>query len=210
MQGRTNLYKWLEAADDEPGFADVIFVLAGRECRKDFALCLFEQSRSNILLISVGRFEIRRFMGRGLEIGGDLRQMAASVAPRARHYFVTLQSTGPEIQQIPVGRFGTWSEIEAFSRWLEKNRSVRTGLVVSSGFHLRRVRWCCRSLITRGVRLRFVAVPDEAPKLNAKQWWRTPLGRRLVLSELPKLLLYGALIWGRGLGRKREMQSRTA
>jgi len=209
MQGRTNLYKWLEAADDEPGFGDVIFVLAGRKCRKDFALGLFEQGRSDILLISVGRFEIRHFMGRRLEIGGDLKQIAASVAPQARHYFVALQSTQPEIYQIPIGRFGTWSEISAFSRWLEKKRTIRTGLVVSSGFHLRRVRWCCRFLITRGVKLKFVAVPYEDPMLNANQWWRTALGRRLVLSELPKLLLYGALIWAGRLKQAKSV-SRTA
>lgn len=202
MRGLANLYKWLEAADDEPGFADVIFVLAGRECRKDFALWLFERSRSNILLISVARFEIRRFMDRGLEIGGDLKQLAASVAPQARNYFVTLQPTGPEIQQVSIGRLGTWSEISAFSHWLEKKTSIRTGLVVSSGFHLRRVRWCCQCLITRDIRLKFVAVPDEDAQLNAMQWWLTPLGRRLVLSELPKLLLYGALMWARRLKSK--------
>jgi uncharacterized SAM-binding protein YcdF (DUF218 family) len=202
--GLTNLYRWLETADGDIGSADVIFVLAGRECRKDFALWLFKQGRSDILLISVGRFEIRRFIGRGLETGGDLKKMAASVAPSARHYFVTLQSTGPEIQQIPVGRFGTWSEVSAFSRWLGEHRWIRTGLVVSSGFHLRRVRWCCRSLITASVRLKFLAVPDEGPRLNATHWWLTPLGRRLVLSELPKLLLYGSPVWNGRLRNKRR------
>ena len=56
-----------------------------------FRAGLFEQGRSDILLISVGLFQIRRFMERGLEIGADLKHMAASVAPQERHYFVTLQ-----------------------------------------------------------------------------------------------------------------------
>jgi uncharacterized SAM-binding protein YcdF (DUF218 family) len=204
MNSLTNFYSWLESADDDADRSDVVFVLAGRECRKDFALWLFEHGRSDVLLISVGRFEIRRFMSRGLDTGADLRQMAASVAPNARHYFVTLQSTGPKIQRIPLGRFGTWSEVRAFSRWLGENRWIRTGLVVSSGFHLRRVRWCCRFLLTESVRLKFIAAPDENPKLNATQWWLAPLGRRLVLSELPKLLLYGALLWSEQLRSKRR------
>jgi hypothetical protein len=201
MECLINLYRWLEAADHDTPDARVIFVLAGRECRKDFALALFERGLSDVLLMSIARFEIRRFISRGLELRGDLQQLAASIAPEARHFFVTRWSTGQqsETEQIPVGRFGTWSEIRAFSRWLGDNQRIRTGLVVSSGFHLRRVRWCCRFLVTESVRLKFAAVPEERPQLNAMHWWSTSVGRKLVLSEVPKLLAYGLLLWPRRL-----------
>ena len=154
------LYDWL-AVSDECEKCDVIFVLAGRECRKHFALRLFQQRWAATLLLSVGRFEIRRFSELGLPTSLDLLAVAATTEPRRRHYFVTTGSGTPEAQRIALGRFGTFSEILAFSEWLEEHSSIRSAMVVSSGFHLKRVRMCCQHLVPEGMRLHFVATPES-------------------------------------------------
>src|SRR5690242_15533525 len=114
MDAMRRIYDWLATADD-PRAADVIFVLAGREYRKDFAVHLLEQGWADCVVFSVGRFEIRRFAHRLGAVGMELQRLAASVPPPVRHYFVALSSGKAEIHQVSIGRFGTWSEIRAFA-----------------------------------------------------------------------------------------------
>jgi hypothetical protein len=54
------LHDWLSSTDNARP-ADLIFVLAGRMSRKDYALQLFREGLAPRLLFSVGRFEMRRF-----------------------------------------------------------------------------------------------------------------------------------------------------
>lgn len=196
MKALAKIYDWLATAD-APQRADVIFVLAGRQCRKTFAAQLFEADLAEMLLLSVGRFEIRRFADLDLPLQLDLVRLAASTVPSERHYFVWLSKQEVKALLIPLYRLGTWSEILAFSSWLRGQKSIGTGTVVSSAFHLRRVRWCCRSLVPTQTKLNFVAVPGEEPNLNREQWWRNPTSRNLVLRELLKVILYRMLLWHR-------------
>jgi DUF218 domain len=174
--------------------SDVIFVLAGRECRKHFALRLLKEGWAPTLLLSVGRFEIRRFANLELPASVDLPALASSTEPRLRHYFVTIASGTADAQRIDVGKFGTLSEIRAFSDWLRAHRFIRSATIVSSGFHLKRIRMCCRSLVREGTRLNFVAVPDEGRYLRS-HWWSDPSSRKLLLSEIVKIAVYRLLGW---------------
>ncbi len=185
------LYDWL-AASDRCQESDVIFVLAGRECRKHFALRLFQEGWAPTVLLSVGRFEIRRFSNLELPTALDLLAIASTTEPRRRHYFVEIGSGTAAARRIALSRFGTLREILAFSDWLREHTAIRSVTVVSSGFHLRRIRMCCRQLVPDGTRLNFVAVPDEGRYLR-RHWWRDPKARRLMLSELLKILIYKLL-----------------
>src|SRR5271157_5306720 len=92
------LYDWLAASDPlQP--SDVIFVLAGRECRKHFALELLREGRAPTLLLSVGRFEIRRFSNLELPTKLDLLAIASGTEPRRRHYFVNINSGAIRVQR---------------------------------------------------------------------------------------------------------------
>ncbi len=175
--------------------SDVIFVLAGRECRKHFALRLWQADSVPALLLSVGRFEIRRFSTLELPVAIDLLAIASATEPRCRHYFVKIGAETAEAQQIAIGRFGTWSEIAAFSDWLQKHPSIRSATVVSSGFHLRRVRMCCRQHAPESVRLSFLAAPDDG-HFSRGGWWLDSNSRKLVLSEVLKLAIYKLLCLG--------------
>jgi len=185
------LYDWL-AASDPFEQSDVVFVLAGRECRKHFALELLRDRWAPTLLLSVGRFEIRRFSNLKLPTSLDLLAIASATEPRLRHYFVKVDSETAQSQRIVVGQFGTLSEILAFSDWLRTHPWIRSATVVSSGFHLKRVRLCCHRIVPKGTRLHFVAVPDEG-RCSREHWWRDPKERRLVLSELLKVAIYRLL-----------------
>jgi hypothetical protein len=187
----SRLYEWL-AVSDQCQKSDVIFVLAGRECRKHFALRLFRQGWAPTLLLSVGRFEIRRFSNLELPASLDLPAVASTTEPRRRHYFVTIGSGTAEAQRIAVSRFGTMREILAFSNWLREHVSVRSAMVVSSGFHLKRVRMCCRRLVPDETRLQFVAAPEESGYLP-EDWWRNARARKLVFSEVAKVAIYKLL-----------------
>lgn len=189
----SRFYDWF-AKSEQPETCDVIFVLAGRDCRKSFAVRLLEQNWSKRLLLSVDRFEIRRFCRLPLPVSVDLLSIASRTEPRQRHYFVEIEGSSAEVQRIPITRLGTWTEIKAFSDWLSRNPEVHSVMIVSSGYHLRRVRLCCRRLLRTSTKLTFVAVPEES-RYFRRHWWRTGETRRLVLSELLKTAVYGVLGW---------------
>ena len=96
---------------------------------------------------------------------------------------------------MEIGWFGTFSEIRAFSDWLKADPSVRSVMVGSSGFHVRRVRMCCRNLICASPKLMFVSVPEEDSGFRGN-WWRNAMARKMVLTELAKLPVYKVLVLG--------------
>jgi len=154
------LFDWLARADP-PSSGDAIFVLAGHKSRKIYAIQLLERGTAPRILFSVGRFEIRRFPELGLPQTIDLLQMAQSIPPRLRHFFVLFENGKCTVQRIPVRVLGTLGEIDALADWLLAHPEISSLLVVSSGAHLRRLRICCRRLLRRNVKCSFVAVPVE-------------------------------------------------
>lgn len=186
------LYDWLSPTDPADS-GDLIFVLAGRQSRKLYALELFRQGVGKDLLLSVGRFEIRRFAQLSWPAEIDLAGVAASTPAAMRHYFVSLESGKSEMELISRGRFGTLSEIHALAAWLQKRPHIHSLVIVSSGPHLRRVRACCRALLPGRLELRFLAAPNDG-WLTRGEWWRNRYCRRLVVKEVGKLFVYRLLL----------------
>ncbi len=184
-----SIYNWLVNADP-PCDADLIFVLAGRQNRKAYSIDLFRKGRAPRILFSVGRFEIRRFAALDLPQTIDLLEIAKSIPPPQRHFFVQFTNDGFEVQRIPVRALGTLTEIDALSRWLESHPEISSLLVVSSETHLRRLRICCRWLLSRSVRIRLLAVPEDDLRLNTLSWWRDSQQWKLVLTEYVKIACY--------------------
>jgi uncharacterized SAM-binding protein YcdF (DUF218 family) len=118
--------------------ADCIFVFAGRQNRKEFGLRLYGSGYADQIVLSVGRFEWRRFSEMGLAHDGGLLELVNRTPPVRRHFFVHLGPHGATCLLVPKGRFGTWTEASSITSWARK-RHIRSLLVVSTGFHLRRV-----------------------------------------------------------------------
>ena len=199
MSLHERLYNWLSPADG-PGQGDLIFVLAGRQSRKIYALELFRQGLGGTLLMSVGRFEIRKFAQLPLPADVDLPRIASTTPPRLRHYFLRFQDGIVEADRVPRGRFGTLSEIRALAQWLEARPQIGTLLVVSGGPHLRRVRACCRALLPARLQVSFIAAPESGdvdPSTRLDRKWRA-----LVLKEIPKLVIYRLVLSARALCRR--------
>ncbi len=187
----TGIYHWLAQVDGQQK-SDVIFVLAGRESRKYFGLRLLKEGWGDRLLLSVGRFEIRKFCDLPLPVSLDLSAIAGKAAPEERHYFVDVERGKAECHRIDIGHCGTWSEILAFSNWLQKNQAIRSATIVSSGFHIRRIRICCRCLVRDSAKLTFLGVPEEDAYFR-DGWWQNPKSKQLMLKELAKLPAYKVL-----------------
>ena len=183
------IFNWL-VRTDPAAHADTIFVLAGHKSRKVFAIGLLRQGTAPRLLFSVGRFEIRRFPELGLPQTIDLLQMAQSIPPPQRHFFVLFENQQFAVQRIPVRALGTLSEIDALSDWLGARPGVSSLIVVSSGPHLRRLRICCRVLIPRNIQIAFLAAPEENAAPDQRDWWKDVSIRKMVLAECFKIACY--------------------
>jgi len=155
----SGLHDWLSPADDARP-VDLLFVLAGRMGRKDYALQLFLEGLAPKLLFSVARFEIRRFSKMALPVPLDLLKLAQDVPPPERHFFVLFQGSDFRVQHVPPQRFGTLTEIASLARWLSANPEIRSLILISGATHLRRIQMCCRTLLPRGVNVALLSVPD--------------------------------------------------
>jgi hypothetical protein len=167
---------------------DLIFVLAGRENRKQYGLELFRQGFSPRVLFSVARFEIRRFSKLPLPVPLDLLKLASPVPPPQRHFFVLFEGKRVQVEHVRPRRFGTLTEIESLLRWLEGHSEIRSLLIVSSSAHLRRVRMCCESLLGPSFNITLLAAP------YASDGRRNSESTAAVLLELLKALLYWIIL----------------
>jgi hypothetical protein len=184
--------EWLSPVDAlRP--ADLIFVLAGRQNRKEYGLELFRRKLAPRILLSVGRFEIRRFSKMTLPVPLDLLSMASTIPPPQRHYFVEFSGEMFHVKHLRPGRFGTLAEVSALADWLKGEREVASVLIVSSPAHLRRVRLCCRMLLPKTVEVRLAAVPAKLAASSAGPWVEKE-SAGAVLGELLKLAVYRVLL----------------
>ena len=163
--------------------ADLILVLAGLEERKVYALELFERQEASTILFSVGRFEVRKFARLGVGETLDLRGMAAKLPPNRRHFFVWIRKQEAWAENISTGRFGTWSEIAAFARAIDGHSVIHSIIVVSSWYHMLRVRICCRALLPRDLQIRFVSPTADREESKTRQI-------RMAVQEAFKIPLY--------------------
>ena len=169
---------------------DLLFVFAGADDRKLFALELFRERVAAKLLFSVARFDIRRFSKMPLPVPLNLLEIAAPTAAPLRHFFVLFEAGSVEVEYVRPRRLGTLTEVAALWRWLDCHAPVRSLLLLSNGIHLRRIRLCCRSVLPSTLRLTFIASPSPfSPGGDSRETtrWRQT---RASLLELAKLIGY--------------------
>jgi hypothetical protein len=171
--------------------ADLIFVLAGLEVRKAYALQLYRAPQARSIMLSVGRFEIRKLSSLEIPTPIDLLGIAAHVPASQRHYFVWFEAGDVHAERVLLRRFGTWSEIIALARFLHRRPDIASLVVVSSSYHLSRIRLCCRALLPARLRIRLLASPENVPS-------------RTFLSEWFKILVYRVLSWFPSLNERRK------
>jgi hypothetical protein len=179
-------------------------------------LQLFREGRAPRLILSVARFEIRRFKDLPLPEPLDLLPVAEQVVPPKRHFFVIWDSVRKAriIERIRMRRWGTLREIEALAKYLEANRDVKSVLILTSGLHLRRVRMCCDALLPGEVEFKVVAAPNDEGTAAPAVPGDDKKGNQddsfvATMRELAKLIVYRALLMSRKLS-KAEPETRSA
>ncbi|MGE5175286.1 MAG: YdcF family protein [Hyphomicrobiales bacterium] len=189
------------ARDGDP--ADALFVLAGGQERKVEAVARWRAGAAATLVVSVGRFEWRRYALLGLPGDDALGRAVEAVPYRRRHFFVVVPSGAGdagdrrvEIVRVERGPLGTWRELRAFRR-LAVERGWRSVVLLSSAIHLRRVSLLARRVFRgTGIAPTYLAVPGGRDRAGRASWPRTPRGAALIASELVKVAFYAAVLWG--------------
>jgi hypothetical protein len=148
-----------------PQNADLIFVFAGRDYRKQYALQLFKQGLAPKVLFSVSRFEIRRFANLPLPAPLDLLKLASDVPPPQRHFFVLFEPPNVQVTYVRPRRFGTLMEVETLLHWLQDHPEVRSAVLISSRSHLPRIRLCSKFLLSGNLEI-FLTSPPAEPSLS--------------------------------------------
>lgn len=173
---------------------DAIFEFAGNHERKLFAVERWRAGAARTLIVSVGRFEWRRYPSLGLPDGG-LLELVSETPTWRRHFFVEVGREGARARLIGMRPFGTRHEARALAR-LMRERGWRSAVIVTSAVHVRRASLAL-ARATRGsnTTFSFEPVPRERDPYSADRWWRTKWGLRVVLSEVVKLAIYAAFLW---------------
>jgi hypothetical protein len=176
------IYDFLDVGRS-PRPADCIFVLAGKQARKTYGIKMWRFGYASQLILSVGRFEWRKFGELRLESDGGLEAQVQKIPAKKRHFFIRMDRQDTFCSPVRKGFFGTRSEARGLAKYLQ-SLSVRSLLVVSSPAHLRRVSIVFRRAFRRSrIQLTFVAVPE---KLS----FNSSAMRAEVWSELGKYILY--------------------
>jgi len=136
----SGLHAWLSSTDHARP-ADLIFVLAGEMSRKHYAVQLFREGLAPRLLLSVGRFEIRRFQRCSADTGGSFETGARRSA-----------ATAPLLCFVPKQRMArgacpakaVWHSYgDCIAGALARRESGSSIVIlISNEAHLRRIRMC--------------------------------------------------------------------
>jgi hypothetical protein len=177
------------ALDDLPSQSDLIFVLAGRPERKAYGLQLFQQGIAPRLVLSVGRFEVRKMDAFGFQ-DLNMREMVKHMAPKDRHFFVEISDGSRTVTPARIKRGGTFGELAALATYFGE-RQIKTLTVISTSVHLRRVRLCCRKIrALRRLNISYVPVPEGLSSFQRGAWWKKLDQWSYIGSEYIKLAAY--------------------
>jgi hypothetical protein len=174
--------------------ADLLFVFAGADARKAFAIRSWRDGAASALAMSVARFEWRRVPGFGLPEEGGLLRLVESTPPPQRLFVLLAEGERVTARRAWKGRWGTWSEAVALAA-LVRERGVRTVLVCTSGYHLPRVLLTTRRALTmdgtRECRVLALAAPEgPGSPLAPSRRWRSPRAWSRLATEGIKWVVY--------------------
>jgi len=182
-------WRWalLEAAEflvvsEEPVPADLVVVHAGGPGRVDWGAGLVERGLAPRMLLFLDPLYERGFFG-------------LTPAETVQRTMEALEGRGLGRDRVTLVRsvYSTWDEGRYAAEYLHAHREVRRVLVVSSPFHMRRVRAVWRHALEGMAdppETVFVPVPWERTGLRVEGWWTREQELIWVQNEYVKLILY--------------------
>lgn len=156
--------------DQETDRVDVIVVLSGdRGERMEHGAHLFHGGAADRIIVS----------------GGPVYQETAVADLMFRH---AVGLGVPAACIIKEAQAQNTQENALFVKELMDAYGFKSAIVVSSPYHMRRVRLVFERVFTgEGTRLIYSAAPSES--FDPNRWWETAQGKRLVISELVKVVV---------------------
>lgn len=154
--------------------ADVIHVIAGGDHRVDYAIQLYQQGYGRHLFFT----------------GGWCKKVNGSHAiynlNRALAKGVPIRALSLDDGSID----STYSEIVKLKNFIRSSTwPIRSVIIVSDQFHMRRVRWASQRILGNQIDLIMAPVPfDQSP--YQRNWWTDSNSMLLLLNEYRKNVFY--------------------
>jgi uncharacterized SAM-binding protein YcdF (DUF218 family) len=163
--------------------ADVIHVIAGRDERTDYAIELYQQGYGEQIFFTGGWCT-----SHGYHHGEHARELALERE-------VPAEAIAIDDSLVT----STYSETAKLREHIaQSSRPIRSVIVVSDAYHMRRARWTARRLLGDEISVQMAPVPfDLLP--HQRRWWTDDETRQYVKDEYLKLAYYYAryqLSWG--------------
>jgi uncharacterized SAM-binding protein YcdF (DUF218 family) len=158
---------------DDLSPVDVIHVIAGDDYRTEYAIQLYKQGYARQLFFTGGWCVYHNYYHgeHGLQLA-----LAAGVPRQAVFY-----------DDSPV--LSTYDEALLLKNYLDANPSLKSVMVVSDPFHMRRSQWTYQHIFRRGYKILMAPVPfDQTP--FKQQWWTDNLSQVYVKAEYEKIVYY--------------------
>ena len=154
--------------------ADVIHVIAGEDYRTDYGIRLYEQGFGKTLFYTGGWCEIH------------LYRHGEHAKERSLVQGVPMDAIVIDDSKV----MSTYMEAERLKEWIAQNPyPVRSVIVVSDPFHMRRARWTYQKVLGDGITIQMAPVPFDMTPYQ-RPWWRDAQSRLNVREEYSKLLYY--------------------
>jgi uncharacterized SAM-binding protein YcdF (DUF218 family) len=163
--------------------ADLIHVIAGEDDRTEVAVQLYKQGYGKKIFFTGGWCTFHNYYHgqHGRELA--LQQGVPAEAIALDDSWVT----------------STYSEVVKLKEFLALSPTpIRSVIVVSDAYHMRRVRWTTGRLLGDDVRVQMAPVPFEVSPYQ-RRWWTDGASRAYVRDEYLKMTYYIAryqLSWG--------------
>lgn len=155
---------------DELVPADVIHVVSGPNYRVDHSIQLYQQGYGRLLF----------YTGRG--------RQADEHKSRAIRQGVTPEAVVADGSPVT----STYSEAVRLQTFIAQSETpIRSVIVVSDAYHMRRARWTYRQVLGDQVQVRMAPVPFESSPFR-REWWTHRRSLKRVLEEYAKLAYYCA------------------
>lgn len=154
--------------------ADVIHTIAGEDYRTDYAIQLYKHGYGKTLFFTGGWCQHHQY-----HHGEHAEERAVA------------QGLSPDVITFDESAvMSTYMEAELLREWITRNSiPVRSIIVVSDPFHMRRVRWTYRKIFGDQIKIQMAPVPmDQTP--YQRTWWKDWGSRKYVREEYQKYLYY--------------------
>lgn len=154
--------------------ADVIHVIAGEDFRTDYAFQLYKEGYGKVVFFTGGWCDIH------------LQDHGVRARERARLQGVPWDSIASDDSAV----MSTYMEAERLKKWIESRPTpVRSIIVVSDPFHMRRARWTYQKIFGNTVKIEMAPVPFKLTPYQGT-WWKDTESKKYVEQEYLKLVFY--------------------